>query len=94
MNGKRTVHALETADRKTANGKLAEWLGDLKKVDPANRDMTLAMLLEKYEAARTEIAHSTHVGDRGRIANASSWPDETLGPRSTRHRGVGQPVGR
>ena len=27
--GRRFVHALETADRKTADGKLAEWLGDL-----------------------------------------------------------------
>ena len=68
MNGKRTVHALETADRKTADGKLVEWLGDIKKVDPGNRDMTLAMLLKKYESARTEIAHSTRVGEKGRIA--------------------------
>ena len=28
------MRALETADRKTADGKLAEWLGDLKRVDP------------------------------------------------------------
>ena len=68
LEGKRFVHALETADRKTADGKLAEWLGDLKKVDPGNRDMTLAMLLEKYESARTEIADSTRVGESGRIA--------------------------
>ena len=54
MNGSAPFTHSETADRKTADGKLAEWLGDLKKVDPANRDMTLAMLLEKYEAARTE----------------------------------------
>ena len=66
--GKRFIHALETADRKTADGKLAEWLGDLKKVDPGNRDMTLAMLLEKYTSARTDIAHSTKVGESGRIA--------------------------
>ena len=59
MKGKRTVRALETADRKTADGKLAEWLGDMKKVDSGSRDMTLAMLLKKYESARTEIAHST-----------------------------------
>jgi hypothetical protein len=68
MNGKRTVRALDTVDRKTADGKLSEWLADLKKVDPGNRDMTLAMLLKKYEAARTDIAHSTQVGEQGRIA--------------------------
>ncbi len=68
MNGRRAVHALETADRKTADGKLAEWLGEVKKVDPGNRDMTLAMLLEKYAATRTEIAPSTRIGESGRIA--------------------------
>jgi integrase len=66
--GRRVISALETADRKTAEGKLAAWLGDLKRVDPGNRDMTLAMLLEKYEAARTDIAPSTRVGEHGRIA--------------------------
>ena len=81
MNGKRTVHALETADRKTADGKLTEWLGDMKKVDSGSRDMTLAMLLTKYESARTEIAHSTWVGERGRIAKFRKLfprPMETL----------------
>ena len=81
MNGRRTVHALETTDRKTADGKLAEWLGDLKKVDPGNRDMTLAKLLEKYETARTEIAASTRVGEKGRIAKFRELfprPMETL----------------
>ncbi len=81
MNGKRTVHALRTTDRKTANGKLADWLGDLKKVDPGNRDMTLARLLQKYEAARTEIAPSTRIGEKGRIAKFRELfprPMETL----------------
>jgi len=92
MNGKRTVRALETVDRKTADGKLSEWLADLKKVDPGNRDMTLAMLLKKYEAARTDIAHSTQVGEQGRIAKfrelfpsrwKPSWPGSTT--RTSRH---------
>jgi len=81
LAGRRVIAALETADRKTADGKLADWLGDLKKVDPGNRDMTLAMLLEKYEAARTDIAHSTRVGESGRIAKFRelfSRPMETL----------------
>lgn len=68
INGKRLLHALETTDRKTADGKLADWLADLKKVDFSNRDMTLAMLLEKYETVRTNIADSTRVGEKGRIA--------------------------
>ena len=38
MNGKRTVYAPDTEDRKTADGKLSTWLADLKKVDPGNHD--------------------------------------------------------
>jgi hypothetical protein len=34
MNGRRIVHALDTADQKTADGKLSEWLADLKKWTP------------------------------------------------------------
>ncbi len=81
LAGRRVIAALETADRKTADGKLAEWLGDLKKVDPGNRDMTLALLLEKYEAARTDLADSTRVGEKGRIAKFRELfprPMETL----------------
>ncbi|MGA3171763.1 MAG: tyrosine-type recombinase/integrase [Chthoniobacteraceae bacterium] len=81
INGKRIVRALNTADRKTADGKLSEWLADLKKVDPANRDMTLAMLLEKYEAARKGLAKSTMVGEQGRITKfreSFPLPMETL----------------
>ena len=96
MNGKRIVHALDTADRKTADGKLSEWLADLKKVDPGNRDMTLAMLLKKYEAARTDIAHSTQVGEQGRIAKFRELFSSADGnPRGSGpqlgHRGMGRP---
>ncbi len=81
MNGKCTVQALDTKDRKTADGKLAEWLGDLKKMDPGNHDLKLALLLEKYQAARTEITASTKVGESGRIAKFRELfprPMETL----------------
>ena len=66
--GKIKSHALNTADRKTADGKLRTWLEGLAETDPGNSDMTLASLLEKYGASRTDIAHSTKVGETGRIA--------------------------
>lgn len=84
MNGKRTVYAPDTEDRKTADRKLSAWLADLKKVDPGNRDMTLAILLEKYESARTDIAHSTRIGERDRSAKFRApfpRPMETLAAR-------------
>ena len=66
--GKIKSHALNTADRKTADGKLRTWLDGLAETDPNNSDMTLGSLLEKYAASRTDIAHSTKVGEAGRIA--------------------------
>ena len=66
--GKIKSHALNTADRKTADGKLRTWLDGLAETDPGNSDMTLASLLEKYGASRSDIAHSTKIGEAGRIA--------------------------
>ena len=66
--GKIKSHALHTADRKTADGKLRKWLDGLAETDPGNADMTLSSLLEKYSASRADIAHSTKVGESGRIA--------------------------
>jgi integrase len=57
--GKRRCLSLKTADRKTAERKLAEWLRDLGEVDTSNPDVTLAMLIENFRAARTAKSKST-----------------------------------
>ena len=72
IEGRRFVHALETADRKTADGKLAEWLGDLKKVDPGNRDMTLAMLLENMRRRGPTSRIRQDSGRKGELPNFGS----------------------
>lgn len=65
---KRLTKNLETTDRKMANAKLRDWIEELSAVDPGNSDMTLAMLLERYQKARTGMSASTLIGEAGRIA--------------------------
>lgn len=57
--GKRRCLSLKTADRKTAERKLGEWLRDLGEVDASNPDATLAMLLENFQAVRAAKSKST-----------------------------------
>ena len=59
VGGKIKTHALGTADRITANGKLRDWLGELEKTDPANTDLNLAMLGERFLAARAAKSAAT-----------------------------------
>lgn len=61
------THKLDTTDRKIANARLRDWIAELSAVDPGNNDLTLAALVEKYQAVRTDMAASTLVGERGRI---------------------------
>ena len=57
--GKRRSLSLKTADRKTAERKLAEWLRDLGEVDASSPDATLAMLLENFQTVRAAKSKST-----------------------------------
>ncbi|MEK0446016.1 MAG: hypothetical protein RLZZ399_1337 [Verrucomicrobiota bacterium] len=59
ISGKRRCLSFKTADRKTAERKLAEWLRDLGEVDASNPDATLAMLLENFLATRAAKSKST-----------------------------------
>lgn len=68
FGGRTKTHSLNTTDRKIANARLREWIDELSAVDPGNPDMTLAMLLERYQKARTGMSPSTLVGEAGRIA--------------------------
>lgn len=67
MRSKRRIEKPRMAD--LLNGSATS-----KKVDPGNRDTTLAKLLERYPAARTDIAGSTRIGEKGRIAKFRSGP--------------------
>lgn len=64
INGKKNIHSLGTTDRITANGKLREWLGELDKTDPKKPDLNLALLGEKFLAARAGKAVATVKAER------------------------------
>jgi integrase len=51
LKNKRKEHSLVTADRKTAERKLAEWIKRLANLDPESEKTTLSQLLEKFKAA-------------------------------------------
>lgn len=59
VGGKIKTHALGTADRITANGRLRDWLDELQKTDPANTDLNLAMLGKRFLAARSAKSAAT-----------------------------------
>ncbi|MEI6715283.1 MAG: hypothetical protein WCO60_16110, partial [Verrucomicrobiota bacterium] len=65
VSGKRRSMSLHTADRKTADRKLAEWLKDLSEVNASNPDVTLAMLIESFQSARSGKSRSTTVTEGG-----------------------------
>ncbi len=53
IDGKRRLRALETADRKVADRKLAEWLKTLAETDASGADLTLAGLFARARATFT-----------------------------------------
>lgn len=58
--GRRKVHSLATADRKTADRKLAAWIRELHATTPGTTpDMTMGQLLTAFAAARAGKKEST-----------------------------------
>ncbi len=66
--GKQRLHALGSADRKTADGKLSEWLRDLAVVDTTAKDLTVGGLLERFLSARAGRKEGTRITENA-IAN-------------------------
>jgi integrase len=67
-SGKRKEHSLQTADRKIAERKLAEWTKGLDKIDSTAETMTLIQLLDKFVAGRQGKSESTIATDASIIA--------------------------
>ncbi len=63
VSGKRKEHSLQTADRKIAERKLAEWVKNLDKIDSTAEKTTLKQLLAKFVASRQGKADSTKATD-------------------------------
>jgi integrase len=68
INGKKVRHPLNTADRKTADRKLLQWLGEQQMNTPGATptcDMTVGQLLTAFAAARVGTSKSTQTTEAG-----------------------------
>ncbi len=79
--GKRKEHSLETDERKLAERKLKDWVGDLDKIDSAAEKTTLTELLEKFQTIRQGLSESTTQTELGMINKLKSTWRNGLGIR-------------
>ncbi len=63
--GRRQLHCLDTADRKTADRKLAEWLDTARRLRPEVSRSTLEELLLRFQATRIHCDDSTKLAEQG-----------------------------
>jgi integrase len=63
--GRRQLHCLETADRKTADRKLAEWLDTARRLRPEVSRSTLEELLLRFQATRVHCEDATKIAEQG-----------------------------
>jgi integrase len=63
--GRRQLHCLETADRKTADNKLSEWLSTARRLRPEVSRSTLDELLLRFQATRVHCEDSTKIAEQG-----------------------------
>jgi len=63
--GRRQLHCLETADRKTADLKLSEWLDTARRLRPEVSRSTLDELLLRFQATRVHCEDATKVAEQG-----------------------------
>jgi integrase len=61
----RSLHSLETSDRKLADRKLADWLGTVASISPSLSKGTLEELLVAFKAARSGCRPSTITAEDG-----------------------------
>ena len=63
IGGKIKTRALDTADRASANRKLAEWLKELAETDAGKADLTVAGLFARYAETRAGKKEHTRAND-------------------------------
>lgn len=68
VEGRRKVKSLQTADRKVADGRLANWIGELGRTNAGGAGSaveTMGQLLTAFAAARVGTSKSTRVTEAG-----------------------------
>lgn len=73
LNGIRRERSLGTSDRKIAERKLKEWVGNLDKVDPEVEKTTLGRLIERFVKVTGGMAKNTHVTNNAIINHFLAW---------------------
>ncbi len=73
LHGVRRERSLETCDRKIAERRLKEWVGNLEKVDAEVEKTTLAELIERYHAVTASLSESSRATDRSIIKKFLAW---------------------
>ena len=63
--GRHQLHCLDTADRKTADRKLADWLDSARRLRPEVSRSTLDELLLRFQATRVHCEDSTKLSEQG-----------------------------
>ena len=73
VGGIRRERSLQTADRKIAERRLKEWIGNLEKVDAEVEKTTLGQLIERFLKVTGGMAHNTHVTNDAIIRHFLAW---------------------
>jgi integrase len=73
LGGKRREHSLKTCDRKIAERRLKEWMGNLDRVDAEVEKTTLGQLIQRFLMATGGMAHNTHVTNNAIINHFLAW---------------------
>ena len=73
LGGKRREHSLKTCDRKIAERRLKEWIGNLDKVDAEVEKTTLAQLIHRYRVVTGSMSESSRTTDQSIIKRFIAW---------------------
>ena len=73
LGGVRRESSLRTCDRKIAERRLKEWVGNLDKVDAEVEKTTLGQLIQRFMVVTGGMARNTHVTNRAIINEFLRW---------------------
>ncbi len=73
VSGRHRERSLRTTDRKIAERKLKEWIGNMDKVDVEVEKTTLGQLIERFLRVTKGMAENTRVTDNAIINHFLAW---------------------
>jgi hypothetical protein len=85
LGGIRRERSLSTCDRKIAERRLKEWIGNLDKVDAEVEKTRLGQFIQRYLVVTVGVAHNTHVTNNAIINEFLKWWPLSTCHRSKRH---------